>query len=184
MAGEVPSSKPGQKPAAKTGETAAVTPQAPMTPGAALSLVLRTGAIILIVDRATKWWVVDVMDLGNRLVIEVMPPYLTFVMAWNRGINFGLFAGDEPALRWGLVALAVIVSAAITRWVTRRGERSMVLAAGIVAGGALGNAWDRVQYGAVADFLNMSCCGIDNPYAFNVADVAIFAGAMFLAWRA
>jgi signal peptidase II len=40
---------------------------------------------------------------------------------------------------------------------------------------------DRVFYGAVADFINMSCCGINNPYAFNVADVAIFAGAIGLA---
>ena len=37
---------------------------------------------------------------------------------------------------------------------------------------------DRLLYGAVADFLNMSCCGIDNPYAFNVADIAVFIGAL------
>jgi signal peptidase II len=49
-------------------------------------------------------------------------------------------------------------------------------------GGALGNALDRVLYGAVADFLNMSCCGIRNPYAFNLADVFIFAGAAGLIW--
>ena len=54
----------------------------------------------------------------------------------------------------------------------------------IHVGGALGNAWDRLQYGAVADFLNMSCCGIDNPYAFNIADVAIFAGAALIALKA
>ena len=46
----------------------------------------------------------------------------------------------------------------------------------------MGNAFDRVVYGAVADFLNMSCCGFDNPYAFNVADIAIFAGAIGLAF--
>ena len=45
-----------------------------------------------------------------------------------------------------------------------------------------GNVVDRVIYGAVADFLNMSCCGINNPYAFNVADIAIFAGAIGLAF--
>ena len=52
--------------------------------------------------------------------------------------------------------------------------------AGLLIGGALGNVVDRVLYGAVADFLNMSCCGIENPFAFNVADVAIFAGAIGL----
>ncbi len=56
----------------------------------------------------------------------------------------------------------------------------MMLAAGLLVGGALGNALDRVLHGAVADFLNMSCCGIRNPYAFNLADVGIFAGAIAL----
>ena len=51
---------------------------------------------------------------------------------------------------------------------------------GLVVGGALGNVMDRILYGAVADFLNMSCCGIRNPYAFNVADIAIFVGAVGL----
>ena len=56
----------------------------------------------------------------------------------------------------------------------------MPLAAGMVIGGALGNAYDRVFFGAVADYINMSCCGIDNPYSFNVADVWIFGGALVL----
>ena len=56
------------------------------------------------------------------------------------------------------------------------------ISAGLLIGGALGNAFDRVVYGAVADFLNMSCCGFDNPYAFNIADIAIFSGAIGLAF--
>ena len=55
-------------------------------------------------------------------------------------------------------------------------------AAGAIVGGALGNAYDRVVYGAVADYLNMSCCTINNPYSFNVADVLIFGGAIVLMW--
>ena len=50
----------------------------------------------------------------------------------------------------------------------------------MLIGGALGNVIDRIVYGAVADFLNMSCCGFDNPFAFNVADIAIFIGAFGL----
>ncbi len=55
-----------------------------------------------------------------------------------------------------------------------------MISAGLLVGGALGNVIDRVIYGAVADFLNMSCCGIENPYSFNIADIAIFAGALGL----
>ena len=54
------------------------------------------------------------------------------------------------------------------------------IAAGLLIGGALGNVIDRLAYGAVADFLNMSLPGWDNPYSFNVADIAIFAGAIGL----
>jgi signal peptidase II len=66
-------------------------------------------------------------------------------------------------------------------WIRREGAgRWAQISAGLLVGGALGNVIDRIVYGAVADFLNMSCCGIENPYAFNVADIAIFAGAIGL----
>ena len=66
-------------------------------------------------------------------------------------------------------------------WVRREEPgRWAQISAGLLVGGALGNVIDRVIYGAVADFLNMSCCGIENPYAFNVADISIFAGAIGL----
>lgn len=145
---------------------------------------LVAAVVVLVVDQISKWLVVEALDLRHHLVIEVWPPYLDFVMAWNRGINFGLGASGGETMRWALIGIAVAASMALAWWTRRRGDRLMALAGGVVAGGALGNALDRVQYGAVADFLNMSCCGIDNPYAFNVADVAIFAGAAFLAWKA
>jgi signal peptidase II len=50
----------------------------------------------------------------------------------------------------------------------------------MLIGGALGNVVDRIAYGFVVDFLNMSCCGIDNPFVFNIADIFIFAGAIGL----
>ncbi len=136
--------------------------------------------VVLVLDRLTKWWVVERLDLAGRLAIDVQPPFLNLRMAWNRGINFGLLDSGSDAARWALIGLAVTVSAGLALWALRAGGRAMCLGAGLVAGGALGNAWDRVTYGAVADFLNMSCCGIDNPYAFNLADAAIFIGAAVL----
>ena len=136
---------------------------------------------VLALDQALKWAVVVGLDLANRLVIEVAPPFLVLTMAWNRGVNFGLFADDSPWLRVALVVLPVVVTLWVWRWVRSEGARpAMQVALGLLAGGALGNAIDRLVWGAVADFLNVSCCGLVNPWAFNVADIAIFIGAFGL----
>lgn len=133
------------------------------------------------VDQLSKVLVVHGLDLISRGVMEVWPPFLVFRMAWNRGINFGLFANDADLVRWVLVVVSLIISAWVWVWIRRENPgRWAQISAGLLIGGALGNVIDRVIYGAVADFLNMSCCGIDNPYAFNVADIAIFAGAIGL----
>ena len=140
-----------------------------------------TAGAVFICDQLLKLVIVFWLDLINRGSIDVLPPFLNLRMAWNRGINFGLFAGDSDAMRWFLVGLALVISAWVVWWMTteRPGRRAMI-AGGLLVGGALGNAVDRVLYGAVADFLNMSCCGITNPYAFNVADISIFVGALGL----
>jgi signal peptidase II len=147
-------------------------------PGRNIARTLAVAALVVVVDRLTKILVVEVMDLRHVLFIPVWDPFLNLTMAWNRGINFGLF-DFGAAGRWVLVALALAISAALIVW-ARRGGWLQAVGAGAIVGGALGNVWDRVQYGAVADFINMSCCGIRNPFAFNVADAAIFGGAALL----
>ena len=75
----------------------------------------------------------------------------------------------------------LVIVGVVVYWMRRDGgSRVAHLCAGLLIGGALGNVIDRLIYGAVADFLNMSCCGIENPYAFNVADISIFVGAIGL----
>ena len=113
--------------------------------------------------------------------VDVFDPFLRLTMAWNRGVNFGLFADFD--MRWVLIGVAFAISAGVVWWLRRAGgSKWMYLSGGLLLGGALGNVIDRLLYGAVADFLNMSCCGISNPYAFNVADISIFAGAVGLAF--
>ncbi|PVA09993.1 signal peptidase II [Pelagivirga sediminicola] len=143
--------------------------------------VFWTAFCVFVLDQFSKWLVVHWMDLRTLGTIEVAPPLLTLRMAWNYGINFGLMAGDSPVTRWALILVAIIISGAVLWWVHHEpGGKWQKIAAGLLIGGALGNVIDRMLYGAVADFLNMSCCGIDNPYAFNVADISIFAGALGL----
>jgi len=146
-----------------------------------MRLVFISAAIWFVLDQASKYIVVHAMGLIDRGIIEVFPPLLTFKMGWNTGINFGLGSGGPEATRWILIGVAVVICAWLLYWAKTGLTRSLALvSAGAVIGGALGNTLDRLIYGAVADFLNMSCCGINNPFAFNVADIGIFAGAFGL----
>ncbi len=146
-----------------------------------MRLIGAVAAAVFLLDQASKWLVVVGMDLMNRGTIEVWPPFLTFRMAWNRGVNFGLMAGDGELTRWLLAAVALAICAAVLWWMRGPQGWPVRVAAGLLIGGALGNVVDRLVWGAVADFLNISCCGIDNPFAFNVADISIFLGAVGLA---
>lgn len=144
-----------------------------------MRLTYITAAWVFLLDQASKLLIVEWLDLKTRGVIEVWDPVLTLRMAWNTGVNFGILGGAN--LRWFLIALALAICVFVLVWVRREGGGRLVhLSAGLLVGGALGNVLDRVVYGAVADFLNMTCCGIENPYAFNVADISIFAGAIGL----
>ena len=137
-----------------------------------------TTILIVLADQISKLAVVHVMDLKSLGVIIVADPFLILRMAWNEGINFGFlpFAG-----KWVLIGLAAVICAWILGWMIRdRPSRIVQISAGLVVGGAIGNVIDRLLYGAVADFLNMSCCGFENPWSFNVADIAIFLGAFGL----
>lgn len=121
----------------------------------------------------------DVDQLPYPPRVDVIDPFLVLTMAWNRGINFGLFAGYD--LRWVLIGVALAICFFVIWWLRSDPPgRWGMISAGLLIGGALGNVIDRVLYGAVADFLNMSCCGFENPFAFNVADISIFVGAVGL----
>ena len=142
---------------------------------------LGVAAAVFAADRLSKWWVVEALELPRVLAIDVVPGFVALRMAWNRGVNFGLFASGDDRARWALVGLALAIAAAVAVWAARRADARFGLAAGMLIGGAVGHAGDRVEYGAVADFLNVTCCGIANPWSFNIADVAIFAGAAAIA---
>jgi len=145
-----------------------------------LNRTLSIATAVFLIDRITKWIVVEYLDLATRQFIPVAPPYLNLTMAWNTGINFGLFGGDTEIMRYLLIVVALVIVAGVLIWARKRSGWLIPLAAGVLIGGALGNVLDRVIYGAVADFLNTSCCGFRNPFAFNIADIAIFSGAILL----
>ncbi|MEX0970084.1 MAG: signal peptidase II [Paracoccaceae bacterium] len=145
-----------------------------------LTRILLFALLAYALDRLTKIWVVDWMDLANLYIIEVYPPFLTYRMAWNEGVNFGLLGFGGDSMRYVLIGLALVLVTGLLIWQRRAPGWLLPAATGLVVGGALGNVWDRVIFGAVADFLNVSCCGINNPFAFNLADAFIFIGVVGL----
>ncbi|MEM8591053.1 MAG: signal peptidase II [Pseudomonadota bacterium] len=142
-----------------------------------------TAAVVFVLDQVSKWYIVHYLELARVLAIDVVPPFLNLRMTWNYGINFGLFSGGDNT-RWILIAIAALICAAVLWWMRKGQGKWALLSAGFLIGGAAGNVIDRILYGAVADFLNMSCCGFTNPYAFNVADIAVFIGAVGLVFFA
>ena len=129
--------------------------------------------VIATLDQFTKWIIVSVVMTPPRM-IEVTG-FFNFVLVGNRGVSFGLLSSDSP---WGqplLIALALGLSALLVFWLRGAQNRLLAGSIGLVLGGAVGNAIDRVNHGAVIDFLDFHLAGYHWP-AFNLADSAIVIG--------
>ena len=138
---------------------------------------LIVASAVIILDQATKWWVVTIFMDPPR-VVDVWP-FFSVVMVWNRGVTFG-FLSDAPFWgRWALVGLSLAIVAILLLWLRRAETKWRAAAIGLIIGGALGNVIDRVNYGAVADFLDFHVTGYHWP-AFNFADSAITLGVAIM----
>ena len=139
-------------------------------------LAYAIAAVVVVLDQASKYWVLDVVHL--REPIPVLP-FFQLSMVWNQGVSFGLLRAGSDEARWVLVGFAAVVVVALILW-SRRPARTLTAAAlGLVMGGAVGNNLiDRVRFGAVADFLDFH--GLFFPWVFNLADSAISIGVVLL----
>jgi signal peptidase II len=145
----------------------------PLTP-----LGLATALAAVAIDQAFKLWLLFVFDIGARQRVEVMP-FLDLVLVWNRGISYGLFQQEGPVGQWVLLTLKALAVVLLWLWLARAGWRLTAVSLGLIIGGAVGNAIDRLAYGAVADFVLLHLTTATwsfNWYVFNIADVAIVAG--------
>ncbi|MDE2364702.1 MAG: signal peptidase II [Hyphomicrobiales bacterium] len=136
-------------------------------------------------DQISKYWLIQVYDVGARQPIR-LAPFLDVVLAWNRGVSYSLLSANGPLGRFGLLALAAAAMLALALWLWRTTDRLTAFALGLVMGGALGNALDRFNFGAVADFFYLHTTLPVGPlanYVFNVADCAIVAGVALLLYE-
>jgi lipoprotein signal peptidase len=147
-----------------------------------LRLGLGFAALLLVLDQASKWWILEVVHLPARRnipLLELGPVGLDLTMVWNRGVTFGLLSGEGAWNHLILAAIALAVAGLLLRWLTRAETRTVTLALGAVIGGAIGNVIDRVRFGAVVDFVDVHAWGW-HWYVFNVADAAIVCGVLAL----
>jgi len=137
-------------------------------------LVLTIALVGMILDQASKLWLLNGFDLALRGRVELLP-VLDFVLVWNRGISYGLFQQDSVLGRYLLAGFTLAAAVALWVWSVRSTTRLATVSIALLIGGALGNGIDRAVYGAVVDFVHFHYGGF-SWYVFNLADVWIVAG--------
>lgn len=136
-------------------------------------LMLMTALVTFAVDQTNKLWMLKVFRIQDRERVAVTP-FLDLMLMINTGISYSIGANSVP--QWALSAFALVASIAMAVWVARAGTGAlMAISIGLIVGGALGNAIDRLWLGGVADFYRLHAFGY-SWYVFNIADVAIVAG--------
>lgn len=151
-----------------------------------MSPLLRSGVIAavvtLIVDQASKLWLLHVFDIGHRGMVQVTP-FFDLVLAWNTGISYGWLQNMGTMGQTLLMAGKAVAIVLLAIWMARSQTRLAVIGLGLIIGGAIGNAIDRIAYGAVVDFalFHVAIAGKTYSwYVFNLADAAIVAGVAAL----
>jgi signal peptidase II len=136
----------------------------------------------LALDQASKIWLLRVFDIAHRGAVK-LTPFFDLVLALNVGISFGWFQSDDQFAQIALMVIKAVAVIALAIWMARSHTRLATIALGLIIGGAVGNAIDRLAYGAVVDFalFHVEIAGKTfNWYVFNFADVAIVAGVAAL----
>jgi lipoprotein signal peptidase len=141
-------------------------------------LGLVAAVVVLAADQASKWWILDIVQLPAVGQI-VLLPVLNLTMVWNRGVTFGLLTNFGHWSYLLLAAIALAVVAGLVVWLRRAESRLVATALGVIVGGALSNIIDRLRFGAVVDFIHAHI-GAWSWYVFNVADAAIVCGVAAL----
>jgi len=150
-----------------------------------IRLGLAVATVTCVLDQAVKLWLIFIFDLGSRGPVRIAPA-IDLVLTWNTGISYGLFPQDAANGRWLLVAITLLAIVLLAIWLARTEARLTALALGLIIGGALGNAIDRLAYGAVADFVLLNITTASSRYdwyVFNLADAAIVAGVIGLLYE-
>lgn len=140
-------------------------------------MVFVVAGLLIVLDQASKLWVVHALPLGGPREPLALGFHLTYIR--NTGAAFGIFQ-DVTLL---LAGLSAVVSVAILYALLRHGRSMPALqrwAFGLILAGAVGNLIDRVRLGYVIDFIDFYIPGVIDFAIFNVADASVVIGAGLL----
>jgi signal peptidase II len=132
----------------------------------------------LLLDQASKYWVVDVLHLTAQGMTVPILPFFRLTMVWNVGVSYGLLSAQNLIQSWSLVIFSFVIAIGLGIWVRNQVRWPTAVAIGLIMGGAVGNALDRARFQHVVDFLDFS--GAHFPWVFNIADSCISVGVVIL----
>lgn len=131
-------------------------------------ITLLTAALTLAACTLARWY----LERPGRRERSALGGRIKLTALWNRGAAFGLPLGREA-----LMVLSALVLGVTVLW-----RRRSPFGAGLVLGGGLSNLWERLRYGKVLDYLRFPAApGKLKKYVYNLADLALFLGALLLA---
>lgn len=147
-----------------------------------LRLGILAAAFALVLDQATKLWLLFGFELARKGLVSITP-FFDLVLAWNTGISYGWFSDQGSAGQAAMLAFKAVAIVVLAVWMARSTTRLATIGLGLIIGGAIGNAIDRLAYGAVVDFalFHVQIAGKTYSwYVFNLADAAIVVGVAAL----
>ena len=141
---------------------------------------LGLSVLVMVLDQLSKWIIVSYVM--NPPIKRELTSFFNLVLTHNSGVSFGMFSTGTDTGKWVLIGIALIIIGFLVRWLFQSKSLFNLIALGLIIGGAMGNVIDRFLVGAVVDFLDFHAFGHHWP-AFNVADAAIFVGAISLVFE-
>src|SRR5690606_10842928 len=113
----------------------------------------------LVLDQLHKWWMLEIYRIQDKGRVAVTP-FLDLVFVKNTGISYSLFDQESATGQLLLAAFAAVASLALWIWMSRAAMNGLMAASiGLIIGGAIGNAIDRILLGGVADFFSLHAFG-------------------------
>ena len=133
--------------------------------------------LIFLLDRVSKTYVINLND--KLLGIEILSSkFLNIRLIWNEGIAFGLLSFNDKII-YNLLTFIIFIIILIIFFMVLKSYGLKKYSLLMILGGAIGNVYDRIFYGAVPDFIDFHI-GNFHWFIFNVADIFITLGVIFM----